>query len=107
MPRTLALLLILPTAGCFNSLLLKPVRVDCPVEETVVTKAPRLLCRDKIAIIDVEGMIMNARSSGMLSDGENPVALFRERLDAAAEDRRVKAVVLRINSPGGAVTASD
>jgi protease-4 len=50
---------------------------------------------------------MNARSSGLMGSGENPVALFRERLDAAAADRRVKAVVLRINSPGGAVTASD
>jgi protease-4 len=35
------------------------------------------------------------------------VSLFREKLDAAAADKRVKAVVLRINSPGGAVTASD
>jgi protease-4 len=42
----------------------------------------------------------------LLSDGENPVSLFRERLEAAA-DRHVKAVVLRLNSPGGAVTASD
>jgi protease-4 len=39
--------------------------------------------------------------------GENPVALFRERLDRVACDRRVVAVVVRINSPGGGVTASD
>jgi protease-4 len=107
MARRLLLLALLPATGCFNGLLLKPVQVDCPVEETVIKKAPNLLCRDKIAIIDVEGMIMNVRSSSMLGSGENPVALFRERLDAAAADRRVKAVVLRINSPGGAVTASD
>jgi protease IV len=107
MPRCLVVILLLPVAGCFNGLLLKPVQVDGPIEETVVTKAPNLLCRDKIAIIDVEGMILNVRSSGLLGSGENPMALFRERLDAAAADRRVKAVVLRINSPGGAVTASD
>ncbi len=35
------------------------------------------------------------------------MSTFRERLDAAADDPGVKAVVLRINSPGGAVTASD
>src|SRR5205085_7998372 len=58
-------------------------------------------------IIDVEGMILNCRSSSLMGSGENPVSLFRERLDAAAADRRVKAVVLRLNSPGGAVTASD
>jgi protease-4 len=107
MARRLLLLAFLPATGCFNGLLLKPVQVDCPVEETTVQKAPSLLCRDKIVIIDVEGMIMNARSSSLLGSGENPVALFRERLDAAAADKRVKAVVLRINSPGGAVTASD
>src|SRR6202011_3570687 len=59
------------------------------------------------AILDVEGMIVNARTSGLFGSGDNPMSLFRERLDAAADDRHVKAVVLRINSPGGAVTASD
>jgi len=39
--------------------------------------------------------------------GENPVSAFREKLEAAAADPRVRAVVVRINSPGGGVTASD
>jgi protease IV len=93
--------------GCFNGILLKPTYVDVPVEETVIEDAHHWTCRDKVAIIDVNGMIMNSRSSGLLGDGENPMSMFRERLDAAADDPRVKAVVLRINSPGGAVTASD
>src|SRR5437660_10207623 len=93
--------------GCFNGLLLTPTNVDGPREETVCSDARHWTCRNKVAIIDVNGMILNARSSGLLGSGENPMSLFRERLDAAAEDRHVKAVVLRINSPGGAVTASD
>jgi protease-4 len=93
--------------GCFNGLLLKPCCCDGPVSETTICDACSCLCWNKVAIIDVEGMILNARTSGLLSDGENPVSLFRERLDAAACDDHVKAVVLRINSPGGAVTASD
>jgi protease-4 len=107
MLRWLALVACLPMTGCFNSLLLTPTNSCEPVEETVVHDPKRWLCRDKIAIIDVSGMIMNARSSGIFGDGDNPLSLFRERLDAAADDPRVKAVVLRINSPGGAVTASD
>jgi protease-4 len=107
MGRWLALLATLPMTGCFNGILLKPTYVDCPVEETTVTTCKRWLCCNKIALIDVEGMLLNMRSSGLLGSGENPVALFRERLEAAAADPRVKAVVLRINSPGGAVTASD
>jgi protease-4 len=99
--------LLLGVAGCFNGIVLKPVSVSCPVEETLISPACRKLCWDKIVLIDVEGVLMNARSSGLFGSGDNPVSLFRERLDAAACDSRVKAVVLRINSPGGGVTASD
>jgi protease IV len=105
--RWLALIACLPLTGCFNGLLLKPTIVDEAVRETVIVEADHCLCRKKIAIIDVSGMILNARTSGLFGDGQNPTSLFRERLDAAAADSRVVAVVLRINSPGGAVTASD
>lgn len=61
----------------------------------------------KVAIIDVDGILINKNISGLGSMGENPVALFREKLDALRADSSVKAVVLRINSPGGGVTATD
>jgi protease-4 len=93
--------------GCFNGLLLTPTNVGGPLTETVITDADHWCCRNKVAIIDVEGLIMNARESGLLGSGDNPVSLFREKLQEAADDKHVKAVVLRINSPGGAVTASD
>src|SRR5690242_20655225 len=93
--------------GCFNGFTVTPTHVGGPLEETVIVDACRWSCRNKVAIIDLDGMILNARSSGLLGSGDNPMALFRERLDAAAHDKHVKAVVLRINSPGGAVTASD
>lgn len=63
--------------------------------------------RDKIAVIEVEGVLMNARTGGFLQPTENKLSLFKEQLDRAASDRDVKAVVLRVNSPGGTVTASD
>jgi protease-4 len=107
MKRWIGFLGCLALTGCFNGLLLTPTHVGGPLEETVVTDAKNWTCRNKIAIIDVNGMILNARGSSLLGDGENPVSVFRERLDAAAEDPHVRAVVLRINSPGGAVTASD
>jgi protease-4 len=107
MLRWLACALVLSLTGCFNGLVLRPTVVDRPVEEIVIHDSKGWLCHDKVALIDVEGMILNVRSSGLLGSGENPTALFRERLDAAAEDKQVKAVVLRLNSPGGAVTASD
>lgn len=66
---------------------------------------PHAACR--VALIDVDGILLNADLTGPYSMGENPVNLFRERLDAAAHDAGVTAVVLRINSPGGAVNACD
>lgn len=63
--------------------------------------------RDRVAMVDVSGLIVNARQDGLLTQGENPVSAFREKLDKAAKDDSVKALILRVNSPGGAVTASD
>lgn len=61
----------------------------------------------KIAIIEVEGMLINARSGGFLQPTENKLSLFTQQLEVAARDRDVRAIVLRINSPGGTVTASE
>jgi protease-4 len=61
----------------------------------------------KVALIDVDGLLLNQNLSGPYSVGDNPVALFREKLDRIAADKSVCAVVLRINSPGGGATACD
>lgn len=63
---------------------------------------------DKIVLLDVDGILRNARERSLLGPtGDNPVSLFKEKLDKAAKDDHVKALVLRINSPGGGVTACD
>ena len=61
----------------------------------------------RIAVVDVDGLLVNQNLTGLYSAGENPVASFREKLEAAAGDPRVRAVVLRVNSPGGGVAATD
>ncbi|MEM9346023.1 MAG: signal peptide peptidase SppA [Planctomycetota bacterium] len=74
---------------------------------TTVIEPAQTRVRDRVAVIDVTGMILNARIPGLLSDGENPVSVFHEQLARAAKDKHTKAVVLRLNTPGGAVAASD
>jgi protease-4 len=65
-------------------------------------------CSDcRIALIDVDGVLLNKNVQVLMNNGENPVSIFREKLDAAAADPKVCALVLRINSPGGGVTACD
>jgi protease-4 len=106
--RRIVFLAAFALTGCFNGVTLMPTHVDDPLDETVVYDADHLLCRNKVAIIDVDGILMNCKTSSLLmGSGDNPVSAFREKLDLAANDKHVKAVVLRINSPGGAVTASD
>lgn len=73
-----------------------------PVQPVVVEKGA---AANRVAIVDVDGIILNAPFVGPASVGENPVALFREKLDAVEADRCAKAVVLRINSHGGGVAA--
>ena len=77
------------------------------LDETEIQRDKGIFVRDKIAVIDVDGLLINKRKRGWMREGDNPVSLFVEKLDKAAADRRVKAVVLRINSPGGTVAASD
>lgn len=103
-------ILIFPTvlAGCGQTAFhVELVPTDRQLEETRIQKDAGLFVFDKILIIDVDGVLANRQKSGWLSRGENPVSLFIEKLDKAAADKSVKAVVLRLNSPGGTVAASD
>ena len=58
---------------------------------------------NKIAVISVDGIISD--QSG--ETGDNMVDLIKAQLDRAADDDRVKAVILKVDSPGGEVMASD
>jgi protease-4 len=102
------LLALLASAGggCgAPSLLITPVSNPSGLREVRV-QGGRGWSPPKIAVIEVEGMLLNARG-GLLGGGENKLSLFAQQLQRAASDEQVKAVVLRINSPGGTVTCSD
>jgi len=62
---------------------------------------------EKVLMIDIEGVISESASAGLLSREKNAVSRVYERLERAALDPRVKAVILRLDTPGGEVTASD
>jgi protease-4 len=58
---------------------------------------------DKIAVIPIEGVIMGGSEPTTRSLARG----VEDKLKLAANDKRVKAVILRVNSPGGEVLASD
>lgn len=61
---------------------------------------------EKIALIYVEGIITGARGdAGLLGPGAGGPSVL-EQLKEAADDDSIKAVLLRINSPGGSAAAS-
>ena len=86
---------------------LSPTDTDLPLEPMDLPAESGHTASARVAIVDVDGLLLNTDMTGPGAMGENPVSLFRERLDRVACDRRVVAVVVRINSPGGGVTASD
>jgi protease-4 len=98
-----ALLAALALAGCsVVSIDLTP-RVRPLEESTVQGSAP-----DKVLLIDLSGVLAEEPLLTLETRPQVPLlARVREELEKAEEDARVRAVVLRINSPGGTVTASD
>lgn len=89
--------------GCAVSFpLAGPVK---PLEETVVSGEGK----DKVLVVDVSGVISDKERRGPLRLQSEPsmVARVKEELKKAGKDEDIKALVLRINSPGGTVTASD
>src|SRR5215510_15746090 len=62
----------------------------------------------KVLLIDLGGVLAEEPIFTFESRPQDPlIARIREELKKAEDDDKVKAVVLRINSPGGTVTASD
>lgn len=94
-------------AGCgAPSLLITPVSNNNELQESTVMRGEGFF-QKKVVIIPIDGMIMNSKGASLLGEGENPVSVLTQELQKAADDPAVVAVVLRINSPGGTVTASD
>ena len=68
------------------------IQSDPEITEFLESGSP--IAADKIAIIDVEGTILQGNG------------FVKKQIDRIKDDDSVKGVVLRVNSPGGTVTAS-
>src|SRR3982750_1007270 len=86
-------------SGCITVNLLP---APAPIEEKRLSGTGA----DKVLLVDLSGVI-SSHESDSLVERPSMAAQIKEELSRAAEDPHVKALVLRINSPGGTVTASD
>jgi protease-4 len=107
MHRLAALVFVLALGGCsVVSVDLTP-RIRPLEEETVEGRGTA-----KILLTDISGFITDDPPSSGLGLGPAPprvplLVRVREELKKAADDKDVRALVVRLNTPGGTVTASD
>ncbi len=62
---------------------------------------------NKILVIDIRGAIFTQVQTGLFDREGDLVSKVYTRLRKAAKDPRVKGIILRLDTPGGEVTASD
>ncbi len=98
-----------PVLALLVFLLVGCVFISLPKEEPLQEKTIGGAGADKLLVIDVSGIITEDGSQGKSPFSRRPghLALLKEELDLASKDKGVKAVILRINSPGGSVTVCD
>jgi len=98
------LVLVLAATGCISVRLLEG-GAEAPLEETVLQgeRGPKIL------LLEIDGVIDGVPTIDPLFGIETPgmVARVAETLDRAREDSEIRALLLRIDSPGGTVTATD
>ncbi len=96
-------ILAIGTAGCVSVDLLSIISPS--LKEHEISRDSRF-AKNKILIIDISGFIRSGESRGLFVRYTTPNSI-KAILNKAADDENVVAVVLRINSPGGEVTATD
>jgi protease-4 len=104
----LFVLLIVSLAGNATHLLERLVTLNFTHERSYGPKLDEVVLEDndsrnKVAVVGVEGIITSQFDDG----GFDMIELIKEQLKRADDDKHVKAVVLKVNSPGGEVLASD
>ncbi len=103
----LLLFVLVLGAGCFSNNNFSMFGEEDESLTTILVKKPHGSTNDRILLLDIEGAISEWGESHLFSEEEATTAIVRKKLEKALQDQRIKAVVLRINSPGGTVTGTD
>jgi protease-4 len=98
-----ALILILAITACVPSKLNLFSDVPDPLKEYTLEGTGK----DKILLIAVNGLISDSAKSGLITSSPSLVEQIVTQIRKAQNDKQIKAVLFKINSPGGTITASD
>ncbi|NNL77709.1 MAG: signal peptide peptidase SppA [Desulfobacterales bacterium] len=100
---TVFLVILVSLNGCTApKIRLFPSQADPLKEWTLEGKADQ-----KVLVIQVRGIISDAPKEGFIRTQPSIVQEVVSQLKKAEKDEDIKAVVLKVDSPGGSVTASD
>jgi protease IV len=100
---TLGVLGMLLLAGCSPHIHLDFLGQE-RMEEVVLQDSRS---NNKILVLDITGIIQSSVDSSLLSREGDLLSRTYYRLMRAADDPRIKGIILRLDTPGGEVTASD
>ncbi|WP_038070731.1 signal peptide peptidase SppA [Hydrogenovibrio kuenenii] len=78
---------------------------DEPLKQQVIESEPNATA--KVLLINVNGVISDQPQTGLLSSGPSLLDRVMMQLKKAEKDKKIKTVLLKINTPGGGVTTSD
>lgn len=95
------LFLVVMTLSCAPKIKLYPDRTD-PLREFTISGTGK----EKVLMIPISGMLSD-KTKGTWIEKPSLIQAVASQLELAEKDKSIKAVVLKINSPGGSVTASD
>lgn len=74
------------------------------IEEVVLVPSES---RDKILMLDISGVLATTLNPGIFEREGDILSQIYYRLSKASKDKSIKGVILRLDTPGGEVTASD
>lgn len=84
------------------------IRIDllgtAEIKEVVLVPSEN---KEKILLLDISGIIATNLNPGLFEREGDILSQIFYRLQKASEDKTVKGVILRLDTPGGEVTASD
>ncbi|MBN1865541.1 MAG: signal peptide peptidase SppA [Victivallales bacterium] len=102
-PTGVVALLTLVVCGCTSVRLNFFTGKTEPLRECLLDGS----AREKVLVISVEGMIANHADFSLVAEHPGNLENIVAQLECAERDADIKAVLLKIDSPGGLVTASD
>jgi len=77
---------------------------ESKMQEVLLMKST---AREKVLVVDVEGMISSIEPHSVFNREGDVLSRVYSRLQMAGEDKLVRGIILRLDTPGGDVTSSD